>query len=83
MNTVVSCLASFQPSTGSVFQTPCPGDPAGTSSGSLRPGFAHERTSASYTFVSTERVLAAWVQPGSCRLRPARSPGQGVRCMRH
>ena len=59
MNTVVTSLASFQPSHSSAFQnTLSPEVLRERVPAVFAPG-AHERTSASYAFISTERVLAA------------------------
>jgi hypothetical protein len=64
MNTVATSLALTQPSHSSAFQNPISPEtlrervPAAFASG------AHERTSPSYTFLSTERVLTALASAG-------------------
>jgi Domain of unknown function (DUF932) len=59
MNTVATSLTTFQPSHSSALQTALsPEDLRDRVPAAFAPA-AHERTSRSYTFISTERVLAA------------------------
>ena len=59
MNTVVTSLASFQPSHSSAFQNSLSREALHERAPAVFAPGAHERTSGSYTFLSTERVLAA------------------------
>jgi hypothetical protein len=59
MNTVVTSLASDQSSHSSAFQSTLSPDVLREKVPAVFAPGAHERTSASYTFISTERVLAA------------------------
>ena len=59
MNAVVTSLASFQPSHSSAFQNSLSREALHERAPAVFAPGAHERTSGSYTFLSTERVLAA------------------------
>ena len=59
MNAVVTSLDHTQPSHSSAFQTVLTGDALRARVPAIYAPGAHERTSSSYTFVSTERVLDA------------------------
>ena len=59
MNAVVTSLDHTQPSHSSAFQTVLTGDALRTRVPAVYAPGAHERTSSSYTFISTERVLDA------------------------
>ena len=59
MNAVVTSLDRAQPSHSSAFQTALTGDVLRARVPAIYAPGAHERTSSSYTFISTERVLDA------------------------
>jgi hypothetical protein len=59
MNAVVTSLNRIQPSHSSAFQTALTADALRARVPAIYAPGAHERTSSSYTFVSTERVLDA------------------------
>ena len=59
MNTVVTSLDHAQVSHSSAFQTVLTGDVLRARVPAIYAPGAHERTSSSYTFISTERVLDA------------------------
>jgi hypothetical protein len=59
MNAVVTSLDRIQPSHSSAFQTVLTGDVLRARVPAIYAPGAHERTSSSYTFISTERVLDA------------------------
>jgi len=59
MNAVVTSLDRIQPSHSSAFQTALTGDVLRARVPAIYAPGAHERTSSSYTFISTERVLDA------------------------
>jgi hypothetical protein len=59
MNTVVTSLASLQSSHSSAFQSTLSPEVLREKVPAIFAPSAHERTSASYTFISTERVLGA------------------------
>jgi hypothetical protein len=64
MNTVVTSLASRQPSHSSVFENALSREALHERAPAVFAPGAHERMSASYTFLSTERVLAALSSAG-------------------
>jgi hypothetical protein len=59
MNSVVTSLANYQPSHSSAFQNTLSPEVLRERVPAVFAAGAHERTSGSYTFISTERVLAA------------------------
>ena len=59
MNAVVTSLDRIQPSHSSAFQTVLTGDVLRARVPAIYAPGAHERTSSSYTFISTQRVLDA------------------------
>ena len=64
MNTVVTSLALTQPSHSSAFQNPISPETLRERVPAVFASGAHERTSPSYTFLSTERVLGALASAG-------------------
>jgi hypothetical protein len=64
MNTVVTSLALTQPSHSSPFQNPISPETLRERVPAVFASGAHERTSPSYTFLSTERVLGALASAG-------------------
>ena len=64
MNTVVTSLALTQPSHSSAFQNPISPEALRERVPAVFASGAHERTSPSYTFLSTERVLRALASAG-------------------
>jgi hypothetical protein len=79
MNTVVTSFALTQPSHSSAFQNPISPESLRERVPAVFASGAHERTSPSYTFLSTERVLGALASAGflPVEARPAaraRSP---------
>ena len=64
MNTVVTSLALTQPSHSSAFQNPISPETLRERVPAVFASGAHERTSPSYTFLSTERVLRALASAG-------------------
>ena len=64
MNTVATSLALTQPSHSSAFQNPISPETLRERVPAVFASGAHERTSPSYTFLSTERVLGALASAG-------------------
>jgi Domain of unknown function (DUF932) len=64
MNTVATSLALTQPSHSSAFQNPISPETLRERVPAVFASGAHERTSPSYTFLSTERVLTALASAG-------------------
>ena len=64
MNAVVTSLDRYQPSHSNAFQSPLSGEALRERAPAVFAAGAHERTSPSYTFISTQDVLGALASAG-------------------